>query len=91
MDDNHQNEEDGDCSNLAARELRTELESAIADSDNKNIIIAIHHPLVSYWQFAGYKNGAMHFAPPIIGSFRNIHRKHIGGQQRIKYCEVLKL
>ncbi len=48
MDDNHQNEEDGDCSNLAARELRTELESAIADSDNKNIIIAIHHPLVSY-------------------------------------------
>ena len=46
LQDKRIEEEDEKCSFLSDRELWSELSDLIAKSDNKNLIVAIHHPLV---------------------------------------------
>ncbi|MFT4536521.1 MAG: hypothetical protein ACI9P5_003897 [Saprospiraceae bacterium] len=81
MQQHRPEEEDAICSFATDMELWDELGSILTDSENKNVIVAIHHPLLSYGQYAGYKLGAMHLAPPIIGTFMAAHRRHVGGDR----------
>ncbi|MFK7807935.1 MAG: metallophosphoesterase [Saprospiraceae bacterium] len=71
-------EEDADCGLLNATEFWFEMEDALGDSENKNVVVAGHHPVISYGQYAGYKLGRQHFLPPIAGSFIAAYRQSVG-------------
>ncbi|MGK0366130.1 MAG: hypothetical protein ACI85O_003201 [Saprospiraceae bacterium] len=74
-------EEDLDCPSYNETEFWDELEDAIQDSDNRNVIIAAHHPILSYGQSAGYALGKTHFLPPVIGSFIAAYHLSVGGKK----------
>ena len=77
-------EEDGTCKFLNERELWGELSDLLAERNDKNLIVALHHPLVSYGQYAGYKLGSMHLFPPIYGTFKASFQKNIGGPKDLQ-------
>jgi len=90
LQDKRIEEEDGKCKFLNERELWGELSDLLRKSNNKNLIVAIHHPLVSYGQYAGCKLAKMHFSPPIYGTFKAAFHRNIGGAkdlQNIKLTE----
>lgn len=74
-------EEDLNCPSYNETEFWDELEDAIQDGDNRNVIIAAHHPILSYGQYAGYALGKTHLSPPVIGSFVAAHRLSVGGKK----------
>ncbi len=77
--DKRPNEEDADCGLLNENEFWGELEDVLEDAENRNIIVAYHHPALSYGQYAGYKLLGKHFVPPIIGSAIASYHQNIGG------------
>lgn len=74
-------EEDLNCPSYNETEFWDELEDAIQDSDNRNVIIAAHHPILSYGQYAGYALGKTHLSPPVIGSFVAGYHLSVGGKK----------
>ncbi len=72
-------EEDTDCKLLNEHEFWDELNDELADSDNRNVIVAVHHTPLSYGKYAGYKLLKKHFAPPIIGSMIASFHQNVGG------------
>ncbi len=90
LQDNRIEEEDGKCKFLTDRELWSELTDLLIKNDNKNLIVAIHHPIVSYGQYAGCKLGAMHWSPPIYGTFKAAFHRNIGGAKDLQNEELAK-
>ena len=80
-EDNRPEEEDGKCNSATNRELWDEIDDAFGDSENRNLIIAMHHPVLSFGQYAGYKLFSEHFKPPIYGSFNVAYRQNIGSSK----------
>lgn len=74
-------EEDADCGLLNETEFWFEIEDAIGDSENRNVIIAGHHPVLSFGQYAGYKLAKKHLSPPIVGSFIAGYHQNVGGKR----------
>jgi len=71
-------EEDTDCGLLNETEFWDELDDALTDSDNRNLVVVSHHPALSYGQYAGFKLLGQHFKPPIIGSILAAYHQNIG-------------
>ena len=84
LQDKRQEEEDGKCGFLNDIELWGELSDLLANNENKNLIVAIHHPIISYGQYAGYKLGSTHLSPPIYGTFKASFHKNIGGAKDLQ-------
>jgi len=74
-------EEDADCGLLNETEFWYEIEDMFDVGENRNVIIAGHHPVLSYGQYAGYRLGAKHILPPIIGSFITGYHQSVGGKK----------
>jgi len=78
--DNRLAAEDTECDLLNENEFWDELGDELSDSDNRNIVVAVHHTPLSYGRYAGYKQFAKHFSPPIIGSMIASFHQNIGSQ-----------
>ncbi|MFK7773413.1 MAG: BamA/TamA family outer membrane protein [Saprospiraceae bacterium] len=86
--DNRPEEEDANCKILNVTEFWDEVDDVLTDVDNRNLIIAIHHPILSYGQYAGYKSGLQHLSPPIIGSFLAAYHQNIGNSKDLNNKEL---
>ncbi|MFT5748258.1 MAG: hypothetical protein ACI920_003653 [Saprospiraceae bacterium] len=71
-------EEDVECNLLNETAFWSEIEDVLKDAEGKNVIIAAHHPIYSFGQFAGYKLTKQHFLPPVIGSFVAGYHQNVG-------------
>ena len=85
--DNRPEEEDANCNILNESEFWDEVDDILTDADNRNLVIAIHHPILSYGQYAGYKSGVRHLSPPIIGSFLAAYHQNIGNSKDLNNKE----
>lgn len=74
-------EEDTDCKIFNEHEFWDEFSDEIADSDNRNIVVAVHHTPLSYGRYAGYKLLKKHFLPPLFGSMIASFHQNIGGSK----------
>lgn len=81
-------EQDADCDIISEQEFWGELEDIFREDDNRNIVLAGHHPVFSYGQYAGYKLGKKHLMPPIIGSFIAGYHQNVGGIQDLSRAEL---
>ena len=86
--DNRPEEEDAACDLLNEVEFWDELDDALGDADNRNIVVAMHHPALSYGRYAGYKQGKQHFSPPIIGSFLAAYHQNIGNSKDLNNAKL---
>ncbi len=67
------------CSIKTRRRFLEELESEINKSQNKTLIIAVHHPMFSNGPHGGEYSLASHLKPlPVLGTLKNIIRKTSG-------------
>ncbi len=74
-------EEDADCGLLNESAFWSEMQDVLENSDNRNLIIAGHHPVISYGQYAGYRLAKQHFSPPLVGSLIASYRQNVGGKR----------
>jgi len=81
-------EEDAKCGVLNEKEFWDVFDDAIADSDNRNVVVALHHPPVSYGQYAGYKLFKQHFTPPVIGSMIAAFHQNVGNRKDLSHHEL---
>lgn len=76
--------EDGLCTVITGEDFAEELESEVKENQDKNIIIAGHHPVISFGNYGGYFSFVDHLKPfPIIGSFKTAFHKNIGTPEDI--------
>lgn len=73
--------EDLDCPAFNEVEFWDELESAMNDAENRNVILAAHHPVLSFGQYAGHGLTKQHFLPPVIGSFIAGYHQSVGAKR----------
>lgn len=61
------------CDNIVTRRrFMEELEGYINDGQGKNIVIAMHHPVMSNGTYAGTESFKSHISPlPVLGTLRN--------------------
>lgn len=71
-------EENLDCPAFNEVEFWDELEGAMNDAENRNVIVAAHHPVLSFGQYAGHGLTKKHFLPPVIGSFVAGYHQSVG-------------
>jgi len=74
-------EQDTDCDLLNESEMWEELEDLLQPDGERNLIIAAHHPAISYGQYAGYKQARRHFLAPIVGSFIAGYHQNVGNSK----------
>jgi hypothetical protein len=79
-------EEDVECNLLNETAFWSEIEDVLKDSEGKNVIIAAHHPIYSFGQFAGYKLTKEHFLPPVIGSFVAGYHQNVGTTKDLSHA-----
>ncbi len=79
------NEQDTDCKFFNEIGFWDEVEGNIKSVINKNIIIAAHHPVYSFGQYAGYKLGRQHVTPPLIGSFLAGYHQNVGDRKDLAH------
>ncbi len=87
-DDIGPREEEAECGLLNETEFWAEMGDVLDDADNRNLIIAGHHPVLSYGQYAGYKLTAQHFKPPIIGSMIASYHQNVGGRRDLNQVNL---
>ncbi len=71
-------EEHGDCDQLNEADLWEAIEDEIKTFENRQVIIAGHHPVISYGGYAGYRQFKRYLLPPFIGSFIGAYHQNIG-------------
>ncbi|MEO1051440.1 MAG: hypothetical protein AAFX87_12495 [Bacteroidota bacterium] len=70
---------DADCKIITNGDFMEELEDAIDENEDKNVLIAGHYPLLSSGEYGGRFPVWSHLSPlPIIGSMKVAYRQHIG-------------
>jgi len=75
---------DGLCDAITPENLKEELEDAVEDNQDKNILLVGHHPIYSLGHYGGYFSFEDQFKPfPIAGSFRTAYHSNIGGKKDI--------
>ena len=82
-------EEDLDCPAFNEVEFWDELESAMNDAENRNVILAAHHPVLSFGQYAGHGLTKQHLSPPIIGSFIAGHHQSVGTKRDLTQAALV--
>lgn len=85
------------CTDIVTRRrFMEELEDAIDDNLDKNIVIAMHHPVFSNGEYAGHKTLKQHLSPiPIYGTLREgfmnlsaVNPEHLNSR-RYNYLRIL--
>jgi hypothetical protein len=67
------------CEVITPENLKEELEDAVEEHQDKNILLVGHHPVYSLGNYGGYFSPGDQFKPfPIIGSFRTAFRANVG-------------
>ena len=70
---------DGVCHIITHRDFMEELEDAIDEFKDKNVLIVGHHPFQSLGNYGGHFSFGNRMNPvPIVGSFRVAYRRKIG-------------
>ncbi len=92
------------CEIKSRKEFKFHFEEIVRKYRNKNVVIAMHHPLFSYGPHAGYATAKEHLFPltqvnknlyiplPIVGSFATMLRGTIGVKgdlNHLKYKEFI--
>ncbi len=67
-----------DCGMESQSDLLILLNDAINRNEGKHIIIAGHHPILSYGKHNGYFPGYTHVSPPLLGSTYVLYRNAVG-------------
>ncbi|MCB9277221.1 MAG: hypothetical protein H6564_24520 [Lewinellaceae bacterium] len=68
------------CDAITPANLKEELEDAVDDYQDRNILIAGHHPIYSLGNYGGYFSFAKQMAPlPVVGFFRAAFHANAGG------------
>lgn len=71
---------DGICDAITPSGLKEELEDAVDDYQDRNILIVGHHPIHSLGNYGGYFSLIDQLKPlPIVGSFRTAYHANAGG------------
>lgn len=81
--------EDLDCPAFNEVEFWDELESAMNDAEDRNVILAAHHPVLSFGQYAGHGLTKQHLSPPIIGSFIAGYRQSVGTKRDLTQAALV--
>lgn len=71
-------EESTKCPELNEEGFWVELDDAIEDAENRNVVIVGHHPSVSYGKYAGYKLSSSQAFPPLIGPYIAGYHQNVG-------------
>ena len=75
---------DGDCKIITHRDFMEELEDAVDDHNDKNVLIVGHHPFKSLGNYGGYFSFGNRMKPlPIYGSFRIAYHRKVGSTMDI--------
>lgn len=83
--------EDGLCTIITGEDFAEELESEVKENQDKNIIIAGHHPFESFGNYGGHFSFSDHLKPfPIIGSFKTAYHRNIGTPEDISNEHLLE-
>ena len=73
---------DGLCDAVTPTNLKEELEDAVEENLDKNILIVGHHPIYSLGNYGGYFSLADQFKPfPVLGSFRTAFHANVGDKK----------
>jgi hypothetical protein len=76
--------EDGNCKIITHRDFMEELEDAVDEFKDKNVLIIGHHPFQSLGNYGGYFSLGNHLQPlPIVGGFRVAYRRNVGSSMDI--------
>ncbi len=73
--------EQGDCAYPTAAASFQALEEILARNANKRVIVAAHHPMVTYGEHGGVFKARTYLLPPVIGAIYPLYRKLIGSVQ----------
>jgi hypothetical protein len=85
------NAEDGICTVITGEDFAEELESEVKENQDKNIIIAAHHPFESFGNYGGRFSFVDHLKPfPVIGSFKTAYHRNIGTAEDISNEHLLE-
>ncbi len=82
-------EEDLDCPAFNEVEFWDELEGAMNDAENRNVILAAHHPVLSFGQYAGYGLTKQHFSPPVLGAFIAGYHQSVGTKRDLTQADLV--
>ncbi|MBU2947158.1 BamA/TamA family outer membrane protein [Zobellia uliginosa] len=67
-----------ECGIATERDFLIELENAVEDSEDKNILVAGHFPLESLGNYGGHFQFSKYVSPPLLGSLIAGYRQNIG-------------
>jgi hypothetical protein len=76
-----------ECDVLVEQQFIEQLEGAIEDAEEKNILIIGHHPAISGGNYGGRTSLARHLTPPIVGTFLAEYHQNIGSPKDVAYPE----
>ncbi|HFA51291.1 MAG TPA: hypothetical protein ENJ95_19940 [Bacteroidetes bacterium] len=72
---------DAVCDGLSQENLKEELEDAVEDYQDRNVLIVGHHPFYSLGNYGGRFSLLDHFKPlPVAGLFTTAFHANVGGQ-----------
>ncbi len=72
---------DAQCEGLSEENLKEELEDAVEDYQNKNVLLVGHHPFISTGNYGGQFSLLDHFSPlPVLGLFTTSFHANAGDQ-----------
>lgn len=70
---------DAKCEGLAEENLKEEIEDAVEDNHDRNVLIVGHHPFYSLGNYGGHFSLLDHFLPlPLVGLFRTSFHANAG-------------
>ncbi len=75
---------DGICDIITHRDFMEELEDAVDENRDKNVLIFGHHPFKTLGNYGGHFSFGNRMSPfPLIGSFRTAYRRTVGSPMDI--------
>lgn len=76
---------DAECKFITSEDIAEEIDDIIGENENKNILIAAHHPIRSLGNYGGRFSLVDNLTPfPILGSFINGYKANVGGVYDLK-------
>ncbi|HYV94534.1 MAG TPA: hypothetical protein VE978_22365 [Chitinophagales bacterium] len=76
---------DTKCDVLAEPQFIEQLEGALEDAEEKNVLIVGHHPAISNGNYGGRVPFLRHLEPPVLGTFIAGYHQNIGSPRDIAY------
>ncbi|MEQ8478445.1 metallophosphoesterase [Fulvivirga sp.] len=74
-------EEQGGCDAKTSLEVFQELDNILERNKHKRVVVATHHPMITYGEHGGQFPGKLYWLPPMAGAIYPVYRKLIGSVQ----------